>query len=90
MIWWALGATLAALLAGALAWQATRNARRERKRANGYAKEIDRLTHVIKRIDEVNNEASERKDRMATGSDADRFSATHDILSDIAKDHSEH
>lgn len=90
MIWWALTASGVAVLAGLLAVRAMRNARRERKRANGYAREIDKLTHVIQRMEEVNREANARKDQMATGSVADRVDATVDVLSDIAKGRAKH
>lgn len=90
MIWWALIASGAAALAGWLAVRAAGRARAQRKRADGYAREIERLTHIISRMEEVNREANERKDKMATGGTADRVDATVGVLSDIAKGHAKH
>jgi hypothetical protein len=85
VIWWALAASGAAVLASLWAAWATREARAQRERANGYAREIDRRGHIITRMEEINRETNKRKDQMASGSDAERFDASVDIVSDIAK-----
>jgi len=87
MIWWIIGASGAAALAGYIALRAFKAAAAARKQVKELSAEIDRRGHIIARMEEVNREASQRKDKMATGSAAERFDASVDIVSDIAKEH---
>ncbi len=85
MITYLLIITGVAALAVYAAWHFRKKAKAEKKRANKYAGEIDRLTHVIKRIEEVNRETAKKKKKLRTGSDSDKFDNSLDILSELAR-----
>lgn len=85
MITYSLIVSGVAALAVYAAWQFRKKAKAEKKRANKYAGEIDRLTHMIKALEEVNGATAKKKKKLRTGSDADRFDNSVDILSELAR-----
>lgn len=84
MIWAIL--ILAALLALAVyvLWQVSKVSRGRAKQIAQLGAELARRDHVIKAMEAVYAESSERKDSMAAGSDADRFGASLGVLHDIS------
>jgi hypothetical protein len=46
--------------------------------------EIENLKSIMEKREEIYNEAQNRKDSMAAGSDADRFNSSLDVLHDIS------
>jgi shikimate 5-dehydrogenase len=57
----------------------------ETERAGRLAEEVERLGHVIQRIEEVNREAAQRQERLSVGSDTDKFDASLDVLSNLSR-----
>ncbi len=85
MITYLLIITGVAALAVYAAWHLRKKAKTEKERANKYAGEIDRLTHVIKALEEVNRETAKKKKKLRTGSDSDKFDNSLNILSKLAR-----
>jgi hypothetical protein len=77
---------LAALLAVAvlIAWQLGKRAQGLARQVTQLGAELGKRDHIIKAMEAANAEANARKDSMASGSDADRFAASLDVLHDIA------
>ncbi len=84
MIWYAIIASVIAAGAIWAAWKFRKKAIAERKRADKLAKEVNRRGHIIKRMEEIWNETAKKKKKLRTGSGADRFDASLDIMSELA------
>ena len=85
MIWFSLISTGLAVAAGWAAWRFRKQAIFERKRAGKLAREVDRRGHIIFRMEEVYNDAAKKKKKLRTGSDTDKFDASMDIMSELAR-----
>ncbi len=85
MILYSIITTGVAGLALYAAWKFRKKAKREKARANKFAKEIDRRGHIIKRMEEIYNETAKKKKKLRSGSDADKFDASLSIMSELAR-----
>ncbi len=85
MIWYAIIATVIAAGAGLLAWYFGKKAVAEKKQTVRLAKEVNRRGHIIKQMEEIYVETAEKKKKLHTGSDPDRFDASLGIMSELSR-----
>lgn len=91
MIWALVGTGGAAAVAIWICVQLGRALRTERKKAQGYQarikalnKELREHEQIIRKIQEVNKDASDKKDSLHHGSDRERFDASLDIMRGVS------
>ncbi len=75
-------------LAGGLGYlykQARKAPKKEKDLVSEYKQSIKERDRAIKALEEVYREEGEKKKKIHTGSDSDKFSASLDIMSDLSK-----
>lgn len=70
---------------GYLYKQTRKKLKKERSLVKEYKQSIKERDHAIRAMEEVYREEGEKKKKIRTGSDSDKFDASLDILSDLSR-----
>ena len=84
MIWAVLILAAALAVAVLVAWQLAKSRRAALAQVAALGREVAARDHIIKAMEAANAQASARKDSMASGTPAERFDASLDVLHDIS------